>query len=351
VGRSIHFLDLFWPNQLQPDPCRVLDNLEMRCEEESREILERKIQGLCRANEEIIQRITEKAQTNGETKIYDYLIVPETLESIRHPYRYTVEEVEKVMPCKQIVDEWRVPVSAQLPSDPDPEETMYGKKKDLMNMTCQNFADLVRINQQVVIAKKYTTMLVEPYASSYGQKFKQNFELVQVLLGMLEAQLMGTESILEEKQESIHLFAKTNMFSQSLYSFADNSIYATMATTYQVNKGTLLSTGIHRWRVRCVNVVAHYDLGVASASHTTYFNTGTTPPTAWGLRENGYSYPGGSNTGAPYKTGDILSFTLDCTARSLTISINERHVATHSNIILPVHIAFSGGAQARAEIL
>jgi hypothetical protein len=338
----------------------VLDNLEMRCEEESREILERKIQGLCRANEEIIQRITEKAQTNGETKIYEYLIFPETLESIRHPYRYKVEEIEKVMPCKQIVEEWRVPVTAQLPSDPDPEATMYGNLKDLMNMTCIDFSDLVRINQQVVIAKKYTTMLVEPFASNYGQKFKQNFEFVQVLLGMLETQLMGTESILGEKQEAVHLaneqmaqvFAKTNMFSRPPYSFADASNEAIMATDYQINKGTLLSTGIHRWRIRCVNVLNAYDIGVASSAHpATHFNTGTNPPTAWGLRQSGHLLPGHINNSTPFTTGDIFSFVLDCTARNLTISINERLAATIPNITLPVHIAFAGAAHSRAEIL
>jgi hypothetical protein len=191
----------------------------MQSEEGRRNILEREIQGLCTVNEEIIQRITDKANSNCEIKVYDYLVVPDVLESDRHPYRYKVEEIERVIPSKLIVDEWRVPVTAQLPEDPDPEETMYGNKKDLMNMKCQDFSDLVRINQQAIVAKKYTSMLLEPFALSYGQKFKQNFELVQVLLGMLETVVMGADSVLEEKRESIDLlnhqmariFAQTNL--------------------------------------------------------------------------------------------------------------------------------------------
>ena len=327
--------------------------------EDTRGILEKEIEGICLVNEEIIERITTKVQTNCDIIIYDYLVLPTDLESNRHPYQYKVEEFERTLTSQQLFDEWRVPITAPLPQDPDPEETMYGKHKDLMNMKCQDFSDLVRINQQAIVAKKYTSMLIEPFAITYGQKFKQNFELVQVLLGMLETQLLGTESVLKEKQESIGLvnqqmaqiFAQTNLYSRSDYSFADSLHAATITTAYQLNKGTLLSKGIHQWSVRCVNVVASFDLGVASPSHSTHFNPGTNPPTAWGLRENGHLLPPNSNNGTTYKSGDILSFVLDCTLRSLTISINGRQAATVPNIVLPVHIAFSGGAQARAEII
>jgi hypothetical protein len=262
--------------------------------------------------------------------LYQYHILSEEIGSIHHPHRFKVEEVQLILPYKQIVDEWRVPVSAQLPDDPDPDEIMYGKNRDLMDMTCQKFSDLVRINQQLVVAKRYTLMLRDTISIPFGQRFKQNFELLQVLLGMLETQLQSTESTLEKKQELIsrmneqmgQIFAESHfVLNRSPYSFAAASKEAIISATKSINRGTLLSTGIHRWSVRCVNVVKSCELGVASPSVT------------------------------PYKTGDLLSFVLDCTKRSLLTSINEREVATIPNIVLPVHIAFIGDTGAHARIL
>jgi hypothetical protein len=334
----------------------------MKCEEEeSREILERKIQGLCTVNEEIIQRIHAKANSNDEMKVYEYVVLSQELQSDNQPHQFKVEEIQKILPYKQIVDDWRVPASAELPVDPDSDEIMYGKNREIMSMTCQKFSDLVRINEQFVVAKRYTSMLLEPLAIKFGLIFKRNFELIHVLLGIIEEQILETESILEEKQKAIdrineqiaQILAPPHMFSRSPYSFTGSTKEAIMPSAYQINRGTFLSKGIHRWSVKCVNVVANYDLGVASASHPigANFANNTNPPTAWGIRQNGYLYPGGTNTNTPYNTGNILSFVLDCTAGSLSISINQRAVATIPNIILPVHIAFSGGAQARAEIL
>jgi hypothetical protein len=174
---------------------------------------------------------------------------------------------------------------------------------------------------------------------------------------MLEFQLQSTESTLGEKQESIsrvnkqmaQMFAANDfILSRPPYLFAGSSKVAVMPTAYQINKGTLLSTGVHRWKVRCLNVVASYDLGVASPSHMTHFGINST---AWGIRDSGYTFPLSTNNSTRYKTGDILSFVLNCPQRILTISINDRQVASIPNVVLPVHIAFSGGAQASAEIL
>jgi hypothetical protein len=242
-----------------------------------------------------------------------------------------------------------------------------------MDMTCQSFSDLVRINQQVVVAKKYTSMLRESISIQFGQKFKHNFEVLQVLLGILESQLQGTESTIQEKQKVVdqvnhqmaQLFAENpSVLSRPTHSFANFSKVAFIpeGITTAINKGTLLSSGIHQWSVRCVNVVTNYDLGVAApfansfgptTLHQPGFGSGfnSAPPDAWGLRQNGFLFPSRNNNNTPYKTGDILSFVLDCPARSLTISINERQVATIPNVVLPVHIALSGGSQASAEIL
>jgi hypothetical protein len=130
-------------------------------EEDSSEIVDKKIQAIYTINEEIIQRINDKANSNDELSTYEYRILPVDVESERHPYQFKVKEICTRIPCRQVVESWRVPLSAQLPVDPDPDETLSGKNKPLMDMTCQSFSDLVRINQQVAVAKKYTSMLRE----------------------------------------------------------------------------------------------------------------------------------------------------------------------------------------------
>jgi len=121
-----------------------------------------------------------------------------------------------------------------------------------------------------------------------------------------------------------------------------------MPIAYIVNKGTLLREGTHEWTVRCDKVVASYDLGVVSPSHTTHFNL--TTKTAWGLRETGYAYYT-QNIAAGYKTGDILGFKLNLSNGTLLISVNGKEVYTHTNVIAPVHVAFSGGTGSVATIL
>jgi hypothetical protein len=67
--------------------------------------------------------------------------------------------------------------------DPDPDKTLYGEQKSTMFMNCENFEDLVRLNQQEKVAVKYTTMLRESVSVEFGVIFKKNLEIVQELLG------------------------------------------------------------------------------------------------------------------------------------------------------------------------
>ena len=122
-----------------------------------------------------------------------------------------------------------------------------------------------------------------------------------------------------------------------------------MANNYQVNKGTLLEKGTHKWSVRLDNVVASCDIGVVSPAHTSHFNRST--QTAWGLRENGYCHWGQQQVNTRTKNGDILTFYLDLEAKTLDMECNNVKVFQWNDIIAPVHIAFSGGAGASATIL
>lgn len=51
-----------------------------------------------------------------------------------------------------------------------------------MNMKCENFEDLVRINKQISAAIKYLNLLRESASYAFGLKFKKNFEIVGKLL-------------------------------------------------------------------------------------------------------------------------------------------------------------------------
>jgi hypothetical protein len=111
-----------------------------------------------------------------------------------------------------------------------------------------------------------------------------------------------------------------------------------------------LKEGKHFWKVKIIKVVASTDVGVISPIHSSHFNLST--PTAWGIRENGWSYYEKHNSGMNFKDGDILSFSLDLNAKTLMCWINNILVPfTHSTVIAPVHISFSGSAGASAEII
>jgi hypothetical protein len=332
-------------------------------EENNIRIIERKIEALCTVNKEIIKRICQKTDSENLT-IFEYMIRYQNVQSDRDPPRYKVEEVTTVIPCKQIVDCWRVPSTAHLPQVPDKDGLMYGNNQDLMDMTCVRFSDLVRINQQVIVAKRYTSMLRESIGLKFGEKFKRNFELVQVLLGMIETLLMGTESILREKEEEINrvneqmarIFAQNDtVLSTPKYSLTG----FTKNLSPSLKLGTLLSAGIHRWKVKVTFRGGYYgisfEVGVVTESHRGPFgNLNGNLCSAWGINQSGNIIPANVRTSFNshhFRDGDILSFVLNCHVRTLTISINgDKDTTVIPNIHLPVHIG-SIGRESELEII
>ena len=224
------------------------------------EILEQKLTQLHDANAEIIQRITTKVDSGEELSTFEYIIEPETTaESKRHPHKFTVREVQHKRSVEAILDEWEGPAdAAQLPQDPDQDETLYGKHRDIMDCSCKRFGDLVRINGQIVVARKYTSMLRENVSRAFGRKFLHNFEILNRLLRSIEVLLTSAPSSLAKKQEAVDslnesaaaIFASwDNVFSQETpkreLCFANGLKEATIPTSYAVNKGTLLESGVH----------------------------------------------------------------------------------------------------------
>eukprot|EP00475_Leptophrys_vorax_P026939 TRINITY_DN3834_c0_g1_i1.p1 TRINITY_DN3834_c0_g1~~TRINITY_DN3834_c0_g1_i1.p1 ORF type:complete len:419 (-),score=89.43 TRINITY_DN3834_c0_g1_i1:1466-2692(-) len=134
------------------------------------------------------------------------------------------------------------------------------------------------------------------------------------------------------------------------YKFAGGLDEAVMTSSYVANKGTLLQTGIHRWKVRVDKVVPSTDVGVVSPQHSSHFNRSTR--TAWGLREHGAAYYSNVSTQGKFADGSILEFELNCQANSLSCAVQGIGVVhTFTDVVLPVHIAFSGGAGAKATII
>jgi hypothetical protein len=363
------------PTSTTPEATPLLNTAATRCEmtdSENLNLLERKLQAICAINDEIIQRIGLKINSDEQMIDYDYLILPEEgeeededeeEESQRRPHQFKVEEIQTIRTCEQIVGSWRINASAELPDDPDPDETLYGKQKTLMNMTCTRFSDLVRINKQLVVALKYTTMLRESLSIKFGLKFQRNFELVQVLLGTLETLLMGTESRLEEKQDEVN---RLNDQMAAIFSRSDNvwtgggpyrfagGAKEVKAGPYPhrntfLDKGTLLTNGIHRWQIKCLKVVNFVDLGVVTPTHVGDFGSGMIQ--AWGIRDSGHIFGSSYKHERGFKSRDYLTFVLNCSLRTLSISINGTRVTTIADIILPVHLAISGGNNSQVEIL
>jgi len=134
------------------------------------------------------------------------------------------------------------------------------------------------------------------------------------------------------------------------YCFQNNIKEALIKSDYVVNKGTLLTNGIHHWKVRIDNVVPSTDVGIVKEEHQSHFITGA--KSAWGLREQGIAYYENKFTGMTFKNGDVIDFYLDLNEKKFSYKINGGNIAfTHQNIIAPVHIAFSGGANAKATII
>jgi hypothetical protein len=367
-------------------------------QKERLDLIERKIQAICTINDEIIQRILHKMESGDHMIDYDYLILhqgedegaegesdegesdegesdeeeegdreggEEKVCQQRQPHRFKVEEIQTIRSFQLVVNTWTVPSNLELPENPDPDETLYGKHGALMDMTCEGFSDLVRINKQLAVALKYTSMLRKSLAIKFGLKFQRNFELLQVLLGTLETLLMGTASRLEEKQDEVNrlneqmvaIFAQDNVWSGGgPHFFAGLSRKATITRRAGLNKGTLLSSGVHQWKVKCVYIAYNYELGVASPNHISSLDSkmngySQSRASAWGIQQDGTIFPNGTNCGTMVEEDDIVTFVLNCSFKTLTISINEVSVAIVADIILPVHIAFSGDANACAKIL
>jgi hypothetical protein len=75
---------------------------------------------------------------------------------------------------------------------------------DKLNYNCQRFADLERLNTDMLrVAFKYKLFGENAESTPYLQQFLENFEKIQVALGELETVVMGQESYKETLQKRV----------------------------------------------------------------------------------------------------------------------------------------------------
>ena len=174
------------------------------CSEQKKlDVLENEINQIILQNDEIITKIESiKKSRKPFYKFYYEINNPEIIKKfvVNSPFAFSVKEKMEIFKADYFVDNWIAPFNHERTKEVDPEKIMYGINHDLMNMKCENFEDLKRLNQQKIVAKKYITLLRESAAIEYGLKFKQNFSIVNNLLIILHNQL---KSDINSKTEEI----------------------------------------------------------------------------------------------------------------------------------------------------
>ena len=118
------------------------------------------------------------------------------------------------MKVRELIQNWKID-KTQLPEDPDPDKLLFGEQKELMNMTCKTFEDLVRLNNQYSVGLKYTNLLRENAAVAFGNKFKKNLEIVSELLSDLEISITKPKN----EEELAPLINEINLRIAQVHSF------------------------------------------------------------------------------------------------------------------------------------
>jgi len=232
---------------------------------------------------------------------------------------------------------------------------------DRIDFTCTNFQDLERITDSMIICLAKYSFLDPSRAKSEIEKFKVNFELIQCLLGEVEAFFLSNKSELQKIQSQVDEINKnlTTLFARPdvnirfgtwdtattahLLSHSNKRATQTknVRTTFSCDG---FSTGKHTWSLSILSRPSTCFVGVAPKS---------IPPGKSIYRSHGYfcDLNGGAaycnskinnlpNVTAPSTVGVIL----DCTLKTLSFSINKgAPIATHNNVDVSqqLHLAWN----------
>ena len=193
--------------------------------ERNLDLLESEIKSLFDANKQLIEKIEKlKSEKNKIIKHYNVVQFKNPLIKLREPLSLFCEEIIEEESFADYVENWVAPTYLEKPEDADPDKLLYGDHKELMNMKCENFEDLVRINKQISVTMKYLSLLRESASYAFGMKFKKNFEKVGNFLKIIirdfelnEKETQNTKTIeIKSKIQEVN-----NLFSQL---FIDDSI-------------------------------------------------------------------------------------------------------------------------------
>jgi len=221
---------------------------------------------------------------------------------------------------------------------------------DRVNYKCETFEDVLRLNDCMRnILEKYSFLDPKRAQTELG-KFKNNFEVLQTCLGEIEELLhihVHPESKLEYYQSELDII---NEKLASIYCNGDvgvANIWTSPCTSHAItNNGTtaainsgqqgcvLSSTGISKgikvWKLRMIQRTSTCMVGVApenvNKSSSNYSTNGfycnlddgslySGPPTSYSNR----AYISGG-----VRTGQLLTLTLNCDARTLSYNVDGR---------------------------
>ncbi len=151
------------------------------------DLLESEIRSIVEANKEFIQKI-ENLKQNQNKFLKSYHVIKfknPDFSKIKDPLSIISEKINEEEFFSDYINNWATPSYIEKPEEVDSDKLLYGENKELMNMKCENFEDLIRINQQISVAAKYLTLLRESASYAFGLKFKKNFERVGQFLKIM----------------------------------------------------------------------------------------------------------------------------------------------------------------------
>ena len=160
------------------------------------DLLESQIRSLYESNKLLIQKI-ESLKTNEIKTLKSYNVIQfKSIDKakLREPLSIHSEDIVDEESMAEYIENWFVPDSMEKPEEVDPDKFLYPENRDLMSMKCENYEDLIRINQQINIAMKYLSLLRESASYIFGMKFKKNYEIIRNLLTILLKDLEKKES-------------------------------------------------------------------------------------------------------------------------------------------------------------
>ena len=156
------------------------------------ETIEAEIIKLSKENEEIITylNLCKTSPFPFVKKVYKIFPKEFTADSSPFdPYVFECKTVDIKMSKSEWISQWKVHPSLEKPEEVDQDKLLYGENKEIMDMKCECFGDLIRINGHLGVCLRYLSLLRESASLKFGKKFKINFQRVQNILKLMQQEI------------------------------------------------------------------------------------------------------------------------------------------------------------------